>query len=99
MQVKDIVLFCIRWGDCLVLVASQELRNKAIFGLNFDPHVFLSDVQYCLLEYVGQARYKGRMQRSMSTSYMNIESKSTFHHLKGLKTMGLISMQVSTSLC
>ena len=47
------------------MVASQELREKALLGLECDPHVTLTDIQYCLLEHVGQARYNGRVQKTI----------------------------------
>lgn len=82
-----------RWGDCLVMVASQEVREKAIFGLDCDPYLSLSDIQFCLLEHIGQARYSGRMQKSISSNFFKVESRTTFHHLKLLRKAHLVTMQ------
>lgn len=84
-----------RWGDCLVMVASQELREKALLGVHCDPNVAIIDIQYCLLEHIGQARYNGRMQRAMGSSFLKMEPKSLFHYLKGLRMLGLITLQAS----
>ena len=94
----DIFIFNVcRWGDCLVMVASQEVREKAILGLDCDPNVPLSDIQYCLLEHIGQARYNGRMQKYISSNFFKVESRTTFHHLKILRKAHLVTMQVKYS--
>ncbi|XP_044181643.1 general transcription factor 3C polypeptide 1-like isoform X7 [Acropora millepora] len=82
-----------RWGNCLVMVASQELREKALLGVHCDPNLAIIDIQYCLLEHIGQARYNGRMQRAMGSSFLKMEPKSLFHYLKGLRMLGLITLQ------
>ena len=84
-----------RWGNCLVMVASQELREKALLGVHCDPNLAIIDIQYCLLEHIGQARYNGRMQRAMGSSFLKMEPKSLFHYLKGLRMLGLITLQAS----
>lgn len=76
------------------MVASQELREKAVIGLECDPNISLTDIQYCLLEHVGQARYHGRMQKTIGSSFFKIESRTTFHHLKALRKAHLVTMQV-----
>lgn len=89
-----LIFFPDRWGDCLVMVASQELREKALLGLECDPHITLTDIQYCLLEHVGQARYNGRVQKSIGSSFFKMDARSTFHHLKRLRKRHLVTMQV-----
>lgn len=76
------------------MVASQELREKALLGLECDPNLPLTDIQYCLLEHVGQARYCGRIQKTIGSSFFKIESRTTFHHLKRLRKARLVTMQV-----
>ena len=78
------------------MVACQELREKTLLGVDIDPNVPIVDLQYCLLEHIGQARYNGRMQRTIASQYMKIDSKTVFHHLKKLRKLRLITMQVST---
>lgn len=76
------------------MVASQELREKALLGLECDPHITLTDIQYCLLEHVGQARYNGRVQKTIGSSFFKMDARSTFHHLKRLRKRHLVTMQV-----
>ena len=73
------------------MIASQELREKALLGPHCDPNMTVIDMQYCLLEHVGQARYIGRMQRAISSNFLKMEAKSLFHYLKGLRLLGLIT--------
>ena len=71
----DIFIFNVcRWGDCLVMVASQEVREKAILGLDCDPNVPLSDIQYCLLEHIGQA--KGLKDEELEVIYELLSNMS-----------------------
>lgn len=77
-----------------MMVASQELREKAILGIHCDPNLTIGDIQYCLLEHVGQARYNGRMQKVMGSNFCKMESKSLFHYLKKLRNLRLITIQV-----
>ena len=76
------------------MVASQELREKALFGVNRDPNISIVDIQYCLLEHIAQARYNGRLQNAIGSNYVKIESKTIYHHLKRLKQLCLITIQV-----
>ena len=39
-----------RHGDSLATVASQQLREKALWPGDKDPFIEITDVQYCLLE-------------------------------------------------
>ena len=80
------------------MVASQELREKALLGLDCDPNILLSDMQYCLLEHVGQARYSGRMQKTIGSNFLKIDSRTMFHHLKTLRKVRLVTMQVKYSV-
>ena len=76
------------------MVASQELREKALFGVNRDPNMSLVDIQYCLLEHIAQSRYNGRLQHVVGSNYLKLESKTIFHHLKRLRKLHLITIQV-----
>jgi len=75
------------------MVASQNMRNKAILGDDVDPDLNLSPMQYCVLEYIAQSRIYGRLQRGMP-SYFNIDIKTLFFVLKILIAMGFIKKQV-----
>ena len=39
-----------RHGDSLAIVASQQLRERALWPEDKDPCIEITDVQYCLLE-------------------------------------------------
>ncbi|XP_038054331.1 general transcription factor 3C polypeptide 1-like isoform X2 [Patiria miniata] len=51
-----------RWGDSLVIVASQELRMSALVGPHGDPSLELSGLRYSFLEFVGRQRHFGAQQ-------------------------------------
>lgn len=42
------------FGNRLVIVANQAVREKALFGLNFKKYKSLNIVQYCIMERVGR---------------------------------------------
>ncbi|XP_013384833.1 general transcription factor 3C polypeptide 1-like [Lingula anatina] len=48
-----------RWGNKLVIVASQEIRIAALFGAEHDPNWEFVNAQYCLLERIGRSRWNG----------------------------------------
>lgn len=75
------------------MVASQEMRSKVLLPDNVDPNVILSDVEYCILEHVAQARNKGRLQRCINI-FLKIDSRTTFHFLKKMGKIGLVTKQV-----
>ena len=62
MHVNDVLplsndalpLSCLRWGEKLVIVACQEMRQTALYGLEVDPSLRLTEKQYCLLERIGR---------------------------------------------
>ncbi|MEJ1273854.1 general transcription factor III C 1 [Cricetulus griseus] len=41
-----------RWGKKLIIVASQDMRYRALIGLEGDPDLKLPDFSYCILERV-----------------------------------------------
>ncbi|XP_016329030.1 general transcription factor 3C polypeptide 1-like [Sinocyclocheilus anshuiensis] len=56
-----------RWGERLVLVASQERRYRALIGAEGNPELKLPDLCYCILERLGRARWQGELQRDLHT--------------------------------
>ena len=48
-------VYLARYGNSLVLVASQTVRWRTIIGEMSDPNYLLTDVQYCVIERI--ARY------------------------------------------
>ena len=52
LQKKINLIF--RFGEKLVIVASQKQRNEALLGRNFNPSYTWIDVTYCILERIGR---------------------------------------------
>ncbi|XP_066284978.1 general transcription factor 3C polypeptide 1-like [Branchiostoma lanceolatum] len=81
-----------RWNSKLVLVASQSLRQQALFHEDVLPDAELTDIQYCILERVGRARHLGELQADMKVM-LDANSKYLFHVRKGLVKYDLITRQ------
>ncbi|EDO30330.1 predicted protein [Nematostella vectensis] len=78
-----------RWSDRLVIVASQKERSKFLFDSKLDSNVFLSEVAYFIVEHIGQARHRGRLQSLIS----HVDPRTCFYHLKKLVVSGVITKQ------
>ena len=90
-------LFSHRFGDCLVLVASQDLRNTWLTPVDqgTPPMVEnITDIQYCILELVGMARHQG-VPRPFITACFQKDVRSIFHFVKALRLAGFVSIEVS----
>ncbi|XP_015265433.1 PREDICTED: general transcription factor 3C polypeptide 1 [Gekko japonicus] len=81
-----------RWGDKLVMVASQTLRHRALIGWEGDPDLKLPDFSYCILERLGRARWQGELQRDLSVAF-KVDAGKLHYHRRVLDRNGLISMQ------
>ncbi|XP_077977652.1 general transcription factor 3C polypeptide 1-like [Glandiceps talaboti] len=81
-----------KWGDRLILVASQDLRNLAIFGKEADPEVELSDMHHAILEKLAKSRHLGQLQPEICSSF-NIDAKNMFYQRKKLFAKGYITVQ------
>lgn len=57
-----------RWGKKLVIVASQDMRYRALIGLEGDPDLKLPDFSYCILERLGRSRWQGELQRDLHST-------------------------------
>lgn len=57
-----------RWGKKLIIVASQDMRYRALIGLEGDPDLKLPDFSYCILERLGRSRWQGELQRDLHTT-------------------------------
>jgi hypothetical protein len=78
-----------KYGDRLVIVASQEDRNKAL-GLNeVDPFLFMSEKVYAYLELVGRRRHQGLASIGSDAS-IGIDNKTAFYYRKSLMKNNLI---------
>ncbi|KAJ1098406.1 hypothetical protein NDU88_003517 [Pleurodeles waltl] len=82
-----------RWGEALVIVASQSLRTRALIGWEGDPEINLPDYSYCILERLGRARWLGELQRDLHCGAFKVEAGKIHYHRRVLDKNGLISMQ------
>ncbi|XP_060116938.1 general transcription factor 3C polypeptide 1 [Heteronotia binoei] len=83
---------CDKWGEKLVIVASQVLRHRALIGWEGDPDLKLPDFSYCILERLGRARWQGELQRDLSVAF-KVDAGKLHYHRRVLDRNGLISMQ------
>ncbi|KAL8175231.1 UNVERIFIED_CONTAM: hypothetical protein K2H54_017056 [Gekko kuhli] len=81
-----------KWGEKLVIVASQTLRHRALIGWEGDPDLKLPDFSYCILERLGRARWQGELQRDLSVAF-KVDAGKLHYHRRVLDRNGLISMQ------
>ncbi|XP_069463928.1 general transcription factor 3C polypeptide 1 [Ambystoma mexicanum] len=82
-----------RWGEKLVIVASQTMRSRALIGWKGDPDLILPDYSYCILERLGRARWQGELQRDLHCGAFKVEAGKIHYHRRVLDENGLISMQ------
>ncbi|KAG7208455.1 hypothetical protein KM043_014681 [Ampulex compressa] len=84
-----------KYGQCLVIVASQSTRERALMGVGVCPTLELNITQYCFLERVGRSRYHGEVtQGKLSLSALKEDPKSLFYHRKYLLRHKLITKQI-----
>nr|XP_045612135.1 general transcription factor 3C polypeptide 1-like isoform X1 [Procambarus clarkii] len=85
----------IEYGNSIVLVASQMLRNKALcIATCIDKFYDLTLTQYILLERIGRSRRMGEItQGKVSLASMGENPKSMFYHRKRLLKLNLITKQ------
>ena len=91
------MVYCSRYGsDNLLLVGSQQMREKALIPSDIDPSLSdFSDLQYSLLEVIGSARHYGIFRTNVTRKFLKIDARSTFHHVKMLEKAGLIVVKVT----
>jgi hypothetical protein len=70
---------------CVVTVTFWFCLTLAIFK----PHIRLNSAQYCALECVGKARAEGVLQSRLA-KLLEVDSRTFFHHVKQLKSLGLL---------
>ncbi|KAM4631775.1 general transcription factor 3C polypeptide 1 [Discoglossus pictus] len=81
-----------RWGEKLVIVASQLLRFRHLIGWEGDPDLELPDYSYCILERVGRSRWQGELQKDLQLTFKVDAGK--IHYLRRvLDKNGLVTMQ------
>ncbi|XP_060028731.1 general transcription factor 3C polypeptide 1 isoform X1 [Erinaceus europaeus] len=82
-----------RWGKKLIIVASQDMRYRALIGSEGDPDLKLPDFSYCILERLGRSRWQGELQRDLHTTAFKVDAGKLHYHRKILNKSGLITMQ------
>ncbi|XP_050173163.1 general transcription factor 3C polypeptide 1 isoform X3 [Myiozetetes cayanensis] len=82
-----------KWGEKLVIVASQDQRYRALIGLEGDPDLKLPDFSYCILERLGRARWQGELQRDLHCGAFKVDAGKLHYHRRVLDRNGLITMQ------
>uniref|UniRef100_A0A8D1VDV0 General transcription factor 3C polypeptide 1 n=1 Tax=Sus scrofa TaxID=9823 RepID=A0A8D1VDV0_PIG len=82
-----------RWGKKLIIVASQDMRYRALIGLEGDPDLKLPDFSYCILERLGRSRWQGELQRDLHSTAFKVDAGKLHYHRKILNKNGLITMQ------
>ncbi|NXG68889.1 TF3C1 factor, partial [Baryphthengus martii] len=82
-----------KWGEKLVIVASQDQRYRALIGWEGDPDLKLPDFSYCILERLGRARWQGELQRDLHTGAFKVDAGKLHYHRRVLDRNGLITMQ------
>nr|XP_014348197.1 PREDICTED: general transcription factor 3C polypeptide 1 [Latimeria chalumnae] len=82
-----------RWGEALVIVASQDLRYRALIGWEGDPDLKLPDYSYCILERLGRARWQGELQRDLHCGIFKVDARKMHYHRRVLDRNGLITLQ------
>ncbi|KAI0233752.1 General transcription factor 3C polypeptide 1 [Lamellibrachia satsuma] len=83
-----------RWGDKFVIVASQQLRNRALYGREADVTMLLPLKQYCFIERIGRSRYHGEVTNGLnSLAIFKGAIKSVFYMKKLLMRRDLITAQ------
>lgn len=83
-----------RWGEKLHLVATQEIRQRILFGPTYPPVMEeVSPPRYIILELIGKGRWVGFLQADFQKK-CGMDSRSSFHHVKSLLRLHMITKQV-----
>ena len=82
-----------KYGQKLVIVASQTLREKSLIPDHVNPIIQFTLTHYCLLERIGRSRRIGEVTIKKS-SKIKEDAKALFYIRKGLQDHGLIKKQV-----
>ncbi|XP_006859958.1 PREDICTED: general transcription factor 3C polypeptide 1 [Chrysochloris asiatica] len=82
-----------RWGKKLIIVASQDMRYRALIGSEGDPDLKLPDFSYCILERLGRSRWEGELQRDLHSTAFKVDAGKLHYHRKILNKNRLITMQ------
>ncbi|KAM5153267.1 general transcription factor 3C polypeptide 1 [Mantella aurantiaca] len=81
-----------KWGEKLVIVASQTLRTRALLGWEGDPSLKLPDCSYCMLEKIARSRWQGEIQRDLQGGF-KVDAGKIHYIRRVLDRKALITMQ------
>ncbi|XP_059483284.1 general transcription factor 3C polypeptide 1 [Neocloeon triangulifer] len=94
-----------RFGNTLVIVANQNLRNSALFGSN-PVWLEISTQQYCVLECIGRGRHFGMYSYGPSSlqELLKADPRSMFYIrnkllLKGIVTKQMHILRATNTMC
>ncbi|MBN3291836.1 TF3C1 factor, partial [Polypterus senegalus] len=99
IRTKDCKMHCSledaskRWGEKLVMVASQKIRHRSLIGWDGDPDLNLSDLTYCILERLGRARWQGELQRDLHCGTFKTDARKLHYLRKPLDRNNLVTLQ------
>lgn len=82
-----------KYGQKLVIVASQSLREYALMGDNINSTTHIPLTHYCFLERIGRARTIGEITLKKSSNIKE-DAKALFYIRKVLQELGLMRKQV-----
>ncbi|XP_056587821.1 general transcription factor 3C polypeptide 1 [Triplophysa dalaica] len=86
-----------QWAEKLVMVASQEVRSRALIGPEGNSELKLSDPTYCILERLARARWQGELQREMHTRIFRMDAGKMHYLRRTLDRNRLITIQSHVS--
>lgn len=86
------MFFNYRWGNKLVIVANQEIRNAMLLPRDMNPEFELHATAYCILERIGRSRRCGEL--SSALSFLKNGANPIFYFWNKLKRRKIIISQV-----
>ncbi|XP_051993132.1 general transcription factor 3C polypeptide 1 isoform X3 [Xyrauchen texanus] len=82
-----------RWGEKLVMVASQDVRYRALIGPEGNSELKLPDTCYCILERLGRARWQGELQRDLHVRVFRTDAGKMHYLRRTLDRNRMITLQ------
>ncbi|XP_051560417.1 general transcription factor 3C polypeptide 1-like isoform X3 [Myxocyprinus asiaticus] len=82
-----------RWGEKLVMVASQDVRYRTLIGPEGNSELKLPDMCYCILERLGRARWQGELQRDLHIHVFRTDAGKMHYLRRALDRNRMITLQ------
>ena len=80
-----------KWQGTFFIVGSQDLRRRALFSIETPCDINMTDLRFIFLAIIGRGRHHGFYQ--VDFKHYSMDARSTFHHIKILLTLGLVTKQ------